>query len=127
MRSTVSNTAGRGLTVYVPDTDTDTVAQKTAYRQFSDGFKHTRHIALLIGKEMEDAAVGNYRYGVPVAIDALADDGRHEQFAGCFYLHLVSPAAQDSVPYQPLYIERTEMKASRGTLDKIIPLQCDPD
>lgn len=107
--------------------DTDWGEQYRAYEKFRDGFGHTRrHITLLTGAVFDDGAAGSYRYGVPVAIDVMGDDGRHERFAGCFYLKLSSPTAQDDIPYQPLYIERTAMQRAKGALKKIMPTECDP-
>lgn len=108
-------------------TDTDWRAQYRAYEKFRDGFGHGRnHITVLTGPVSEDAAVGTYRYGVPVAIDVASENGRREQFAGCFYLRLISPSAQDDIPFQPLYIERTAMQAANGKLERILPAECDP-
>lgn len=107
--------------------DTDWRAQYAAYEKFRDGFGNTRsHISVRTGTEIEDVAVGTLRYGVPVAIDVVSEDGRHEQFAGCFYLRLSSPVAQDGIPYQPLHIERTAMRSAKGTLKEILPAECDP-
>lgn len=109
------------------DPSTDWHALNHAYENFRDGFgDHPSQITLLTGPEIEDVAVGTYRYGVPVAIDVPGEDGRGEQFAGCFYLRLSSPSAQEGVPYQPMFIERTHMQRARGRLEQIIPAECDP-
>lgn len=109
------------------DPDTEWRAQHREYETFRDGFGDTRrHTMVVTGSEFEDVAAGTYRYVVPVAIDVVSEDGRHERFAGCFYLRLSSPAAQDGIPYQPLYIERTAMRSAKGTLKKILPADCDP-
>lgn len=107
--------------------DTDWRAEYAAYEKFRDGFGGARgHISVQTGPEIEDVAVGTLRYGVPVAINVVSEDGRHQQFAGCFYLRLSSPAAQDGVPYQPMYIERTAMRSAKGRLKEILPAECDP-
>lgn len=109
------------------DADTDWGAQYRSYEKFRDGFGlGRRNITLLTGAVSDDGAAGSYRYSVPVAIDVIGDDGQHERFAGCFYLKLSSPTAQDNIPYQPLYIERTAMQPAKGALEKIIPTECDP-
>lgn len=109
------------------DPSTDWHALSRAYENFRGGFgDHRSQITLLTGPEIEDVAVGTYRYGVPVAIDVPGEDGRREQFAGCFYLRLSSPSAQEGVPYQPMFIERTHMQRAWGRLEQIIPAECDP-
>ncbi len=107
--------------------DTDWSAQYRAYEKFRDGFGPERpHITLLTGAVSDDAGAGSYRYGVPVAIEVIGHAGQRERFAGCFYLKLSSPTAQDDIPYQPLYIERTAMQRAKGALGKIMPAECDP-
>lgn len=108
------------------DADTDFAAQNKAYETFRDGFAQTKQVTLLTGAVTDDPGAGTYSYSVPVAIDALNDDGQHKQFAGCFYLVLASPSAQDTVPFRPLYINRADLKPANGPLNKIIPAECDP-
>lgn len=95
------------------------------YEAFKKGYAETEFVTLLTGDEAQEGAAGSSYYTLPVAIDAVDAAGKHSQFVGCYTLRLAQPSIQDAPPYQPLHIEKGEMKPASGALDAILPARCE--
>ena len=100
-------------------------AAKADYETFKKGYANTEFVTLLTGEESEEGAAGSTYYKVPVAIDALDNNGKHTQFAGCYTIRLAQPTVQDTPPYQPLHIDSGELQPAEGTLEAILPASCE--
>jgi len=90
------------------------------YSDFAEGYQDTEHVSVLTGAAQSDGAAGSIYYTIPVAIDAVTDDGRHRQFAGCYVTRLVEPGNQDP-PVVPMYIYQAKLHAAHGRLAAILP------
>jgi hypothetical protein len=94
------------------------------YDDFAQGYADTRYVAVLTGAARSDGAAGSIYFTLPVAIDALTDDGRHRQFAGCYVTRLIEPTNQDP-PVVPMYIYQAKLHTAHGRLADILP-DCPP-
>lgn len=92
---------------------------------FAKGYETTDNVDVLMGKAVSEGAAGSTFYTLPVAIDAVATDGSHRQFAGCYTLRLANPQIQATPPFVPMHIEKGELKAASGELEAILPAECD--
>jgi hypothetical protein len=102
-------------------------AEAGDFNDFAKGYADTRHVELLAGAPVAEGAAGSIYYSLPVAIDAEASDGSHRQYAGCYLLRLANPAIQAEPPFKPMHIEKGELKPASGTLDAILPEDCNLD
>jgi hypothetical protein len=94
------------------------------YEDFAQGYQDTERVSVLTGRAQSDGAAGSIYYTIPVAIDAVTDDGGHRQFAGCYVTRLVEPGNQDP-PVVPMYIYQAKLHAAHGRLAAILP-DCPP-
>ncbi|WP_292895230.1 DUF1176 domain-containing protein [Nitratireductor sp.] len=91
-----------------------------AYQQ---GYADTEHVELAMGTATSEGAAGSIVYSLPVAIRARASGGDERVFAGCYTLRLSNPLIQGT-PYNPLHIEKAEMKPATGELASVLPPSC---
>lgn len=99
-------------------------AEVSDYAKFKAGYLSTSHVTLQTGSETSEGAAGSIYYTLPVAIDALNNDGTHQIFAGCYTLRLSQPSVQDAPPFVPLHIDRGALKPAKGTLDQLVTKPC---
>jgi hypothetical protein len=90
------------------------------YEDFAQGYADTEYVSVLTGQAQGDGAAGSIYYTIPVAIDALSDDGGHQQFAGCYVTRLIEPGNQDP-PVVPMYIDEARLHVAHGRLASILP------
>lgn len=82
----------------------------STFAQFQQGYATTQSVQLTTGNVSSDAGASNYYYQVPVALKAQTTTGATQTFVGCYTLHLASPAAQATPPFQPLGIVSAKMQ-----------------
>jgi hypothetical protein len=90
------------------------------YEIFAQGYADTQFVTVATGTAQSDGAAGSIYYTIPVAIDALSDDGHHRQFAGCYVTRLIEPGNQDP-PVVPMYIDKAALHVAHGRLGNILP------
>lgn len=100
--------------------DTKPAADFDAYVK---GFEGTDHVDLKTGGEASEGAAGSVYFTVPVAIRAVGSDGSETVFAGCYTLRQVNGEIQ-SPPFNPIHIERGELKPSTAAFDDAVPASC---
>ncbi len=66
-------------------------ATAPAYPQCVSGYADTASVTLALGQVTTDAGAGNVYASLPVVIDAKHTDSSTARFAGCYFLHHVSP------------------------------------
>ena len=74
------------------------------YDTFREGYATTQNVSLRLGKTSSDGAAGTIHFAVPVAIEAVTDEGT-AVFTGCYYLSQVQPAVQEVPPFRPMGID----------------------
>ena len=84
--------------------------QVSSYTDFEKGYANTDKVAVTFGKQTNDVGAGQLRYSVPVTITSTQKDGSTKTFTGSYVLHLGSPTAQATPPFQPLAIESASIK-----------------
>lgn len=72
---------------------------------FIAGYEDTASVQLLTGVETGDAGAGQRYSQVPVVLIVQTTSGEMQTFAGCYTLHLSSPAIQTTPPFQPWGIQ----------------------
>jgi heat shock protein HslJ len=94
-------------------------AQLPPFEQFEQGYSTTQSVQIIIGTVSSDAGAGQLYYSVPVILVSRTTGGARQTYQGCYVLHLVQPAIQDTPPYQPLAIQSASIRqvsGSSGTL-----------
>lgn len=85
------------------------------FPQFEQGYQDTQSVQLTTGAVRTDAGAGQTYYAVPVALVAQTTGGQ-QTFVGCYVLHLGSPYAQATPPYQPIAIRQARLsQVANGT------------
>jgi hypothetical protein len=92
---------------------------------FAEGFKDTAQVRVITGNVASEGAAGSTIYHLPVAIAAFDANGGEKVFGGCYTLRLANPSIQAS-SFEPLHIEKGELKPSNVGLDEALPASC-PD
>ncbi|MBN9076678.1 MAG: DUF1176 domain-containing protein [Rhizobiales bacterium 65-79] len=90
---------------------------------YAKGFADTAHVKLLTGAAGGEGAAGSTYYNLPVAIEAVDKKGGSKVYAGCYTLRLADPTIQAD-KYDPLHIEKGELKPAKGDLADALPKQC---
>jgi hypothetical protein len=90
---------------------------------FVKGFEGTDHVEVITGGEVSEGAAGSLYYTVPVAIRAVGSDGSETVFAGCYTLRQVNDDVQ-SPPFNPIHIEKGELKPSTEAFEAAVPASC---
>lgn len=102
--------------------------QLPAYDDFANGYANTASVELTLGAITGDVGAGQLYYSVPVALVATTTDGATQTFAGCYQLHLARPRIQAAPPFQPLAIERADVRqVSNGGDPSALAAQACPD
>ena len=82
-----------------------------AYSAFEQGYSSTNAVKISYGTLNNDNGAGQVRFYVPVSITSETTGGT-QYFVGCYTAHLASPAAQATLPFQPLAIESAVVQQS---------------
>lgn len=93
------------------------------FDSFAKGYENTDSIEIRIGSVSEEGAAGSIYYGVPVAIRATDKKGDQAVFAGCYTLRQVNAEIQEPI-FNPIHIDKGELKPSTASLDDAVPEQC---
>ncbi len=91
-------------------------SQLPAFTPFQAGYANTKSVTLLTKPGTIGAGAGQTYYSVPAVITASNTDGTTTIFAGCYTLHLGSPIAQATPPFQPVAIQSARIaQAANGS------------
>ena len=93
------------------------------FDSFVKGYTETDSVKVRTGAVSEEGAAGSVYYSVPVAIEAITKGGDAKVFAGCYTLRQVNGEIQEP-PFDPIHIEKGELKPSTESLDKAVPEKC---
>jgi hypothetical protein len=80
-------------------------SQLAPFAAFEAGYANTKSVTLASKPGTIGVGAGQTYYSVPTVVAASNTDGSTTLFAGCYTLHLGSPNAQATPPYQPLGIQ----------------------
>jgi hypothetical protein len=84
--------------------------QLPPFDQFQQGYATTTSVQVTLGDIGGGAAAGNLYFSVPVLLQSTTTDKGAETFVGCYTLHLGNPANQTEPPFQPLAIQKANVK-----------------
>ena len=91
-------------------------SQLTPFTTFASGYANTKSVALATTPGTIGAGAGQTYYTVPAVVTASNSDGSTTVFSGCYTLHLGSPNAQATPPFQPLGIQSAKItQAASGS------------
>jgi hypothetical protein len=90
---------------------------------FVKGYADTVDVDVRTGGVSEEGAAGSVFFSVPVAIMATDKKGNSKVFAGCYTLRQVNGQIQEP-PFDPIHIEKGELKPAKGGLDDAVPEKC---
>lgn len=93
------------------------------FDSFVKGYADTDTVEVRTGGVSEEGAAGSVYYSVPVAIRAVSNSGDAKVFAGCYTLRQVNGEIQEP-PFDPIHIEKGELKPSTESLDEAVPEKC---
>lgn len=93
------------------------------FEAFAKGFEGTDRVDVKIGGEASEGAAGSIYFTVPVAIRAVGTDGSEKVFAGCYTLRQVNAQIQEP-PFNPIHIEKGELKPSTDAFEDAVPASC---
>src|SRR5438445_4416252 len=101
-------------------------SQLPAFASFQSGYANTKSVALLTKPGTIGAGAGQTYYTVPAVITASNSDGTTTTFSGCYTLHLGSPNAQATPPFQPVAIQsaRITQAASGSNTNDLLNAAC---
>jgi hypothetical protein len=92
-------------------------SQLPAFTSFQAGYANTKSVTLLTNPGTIGAGAGQTYYTVPAVITASNSDGTTTIFSGCYTLHLGSPNAQATPPFQPVGIQSARIaQAASGAI-----------
>jgi hypothetical protein len=86
--------------------------QLTPFTTFASGYANTKSVTLATKPGTIGAGAGQTYYTVPTVVTASNSDGSTTVFAGCYTLHLGSPNAQATPPFQPLGIQSAKITSA---------------
>jgi hypothetical protein len=90
---------------------------------FVKGYADTDSVDVKTGGVSEEGAAGSIFFTVPVAIAAVDKKGNQKIFAGCYTLRQVNGQIQEP-PFDPIHIEKGELKPATGNFDDAVPEKC---
>jgi hypothetical protein len=96
------------------------------FAAFASGYANTKSVTLATKPGTIGAGAGQTYYTVPAVVTASNIDGSTTVFAGCYTLHLGSPNAQATPPFQPLGIQsaRITQAASGANASDLLNSAC---
>jgi hypothetical protein len=100
--------------------------QLSPFAAFSSGYANTKSVTLLTKPSTIGAGAGQTYYTVPTVVTASNADGTTTIFSGCYTLHLGSPDAQATPPFQPLGIQSAKITqaASGANQNDLLSAAC---
>jgi len=100
--------------------------QVSPFAAFLSGYANTKSVALLTKPGTIGAGAGQTYYTVPTVVTASNADGTTTIFSGCYTLHLGSPDAQATPPFQPLGIQSAKIApaASGANTNDLLSSAC---
>ena len=91
-------------------------SQLPAFASFQSGYANTTSVTLQTKPGTIGAGAGQTYYTVPAVITASNSDGTTTIFYGCYTLHIGSPNAQATPPFQPVAIQSARIaQAASGS------------
>ena len=101
-------------------------SQLAPFDAFASGYANTKSVTLATKPGTIGAGAGQTYYTVPAVVTASNTDGSTTVFAGCYTLHLGSPNAQATPPFQPLGIQsaRITQAASGANASDLLNAAC---
>ena len=96
------------------------------YPQFVSGYANTTSVTLAFGQVSTDAGAGNVYASLPVVIDAKHTDNSTTRFAGCYFLHHVSPGISPDPQAAIWHIVSTTLTSAPvdASLDTLLARNC---
>jgi hypothetical protein len=96
------------------------------FATFAAGYANTKSVSLLSKSGTIDVGAGQTNYSVPSVVVASNTDGSTTTFSGCYRLHLGSPNAQATPPFQPLGIQsaRITQAAAGANVNDLLSSAC---
>jgi hypothetical protein len=85
-------------------------AQLPAFPAFQQGYADTASVSLTLGSPINGAGAGQLYASVPTTIVAKMTDGSIQTFVGCYTTHLAQPTIQSAPPFQPMGIQKAQVK-----------------
>lgn len=82
-----------------------------SFDKFQKGYENTTSVELTFGQIGGDAGAGQMYYSVPVLLKAHTQDGKTQEYAACYILHLSQPGIQAAPPFIPLNFDRGKATA----------------
>jgi hypothetical protein len=79
------------------------------FTAFASGYAGTKSVTLASKPGTTGVGAGQTYYSVPAVVTASNTDGSTTVFSGCYTLHLGSPNAQATPPFQPLGIQSAKI------------------
>ena len=100
--------------------------QLTPFTTFASGYANTKSVTLATKPGTIGAGAGQTYYTVPAVVTASNTDGSTTVSAWCYTLHLGSPSAQATPPFQPLGIQsaKTAQAASGANPSDVLNSAC---
>ncbi|CAM3294917.1 hypothetical protein PANO111632_12695 [Paracoccus nototheniae] len=86
------------------------------YDGFRQGYATTQSVRLRHGEPISDGAAGTLHHALPVAIEAVTDEGT-TVYTGCYRLSQVQPAAQELPPFRPIAIDAGDLTETDAPFD----------
>lgn len=77
---------------------------------FSNGYRETKSVEVVIGKISTGGAAGSIYYLVPAVLNAITTSGVRQKFAACYQMRLPQPQNYANPPITPLHIELNPKK-----------------
>jgi len=84
---------------------------------FAAGYTNTKSVTLATKPGTTDVGAGQLYYSVPAVVTSSNADGSTTAFSGCYKLHLGSPNAQATPPFQPLGIQSAKIAQAASGAD----------
>ncbi|HVB64295.1 MAG TPA: hypothetical protein VNE17_06160 [Nitrolancea sp.] len=103
-------------------------SQLPAFAAFQQGYAATASVKLTLGSPVNGAGAGQLYTSVPATIVAKMTDGSTQTFVGCYTTHLAQPAIQSTPPFQPLGIQKAQVKkvANGANTASLMAQACQP-
>jgi hypothetical protein len=101
-------------------------SQLAPFAAFASGYANTMSVTLATKPGTVGVGAGQTYYTMPAVVTASNTDGSTTVFAGCYTLHLGSPNAQATPPFQPLGIQsaRITQAASGANASDLLNSAC---
>jgi hypothetical protein len=98
------------------------------FDQFEQGYADTVSVDLTIGDVVGGVGAGQLYFSVPVTLVATISDGSTQTFVGCYILHLGRPQLQAIPPFQPMAIQRANVRQvdADADTDTLMRETCSP-